>query len=47
MGIEDRRQKPRRTNDFSNAESDETPFVKVSALLLPENNQISTKRRLN
>lgn len=46
MGTEDGGQKPWRTNDFSNSKSDETPFVKVSALLLSENKQISTKREL-
>lgn len=46
MGTEDGGQKPRRTNGFSNSESNETSFAKVSALLLSENKQISTKREL-
>lgn len=44
MGAEDRGAKQWRSNEFSNSKSDETPFVKVSPVLLPENNQKSTKR---
>ena len=44
MGTEDRGQKQWRSNEFYNSDSDESPFITVSPVLLPENNQISTKR---